>query len=350
MNRPATMPPLSGQILATGSAIETSPELEAAMVALLDLISAHQRFLVVSHACPDGDAVGSTLAMGLLLEHLGKEVVFFNVDAVPYNFRFLPGADRWATSVADEATFEVTIVLDCAEKHRLGDQFPDQGLGQRVAVIDHHKTWDPDFADVYFRDPTAAATGELIFRLAERLGALTQPIAEALYCCMVTDTGSFRYSNTSRTAFRIAGELVAAGANPWHMTSNIYENQPRERLELLCRVLNTLAVSNCGRLAFLRLESQMIEGLGNVQDLTDGFINYARSIKGVEVATQLRENGDGSWRVSFRSRGKVDVSALAQRFGGGGHHNAAGCQISGTPEAIQDLLAQALTELIDDPA
>lgn len=348
MNRPATLTPMAGQSLARPAFIETVPELEAALAELLALIHAHQRFLVVSHACPDGDAVGSTLSMGLLLEALGKEVVFYNRDPVPYNFRFLQGAEKWTTELPEDLELDVTIVLDCAEKHRIGEDFPLQGWGKKIAVVDHHKTWDPDFADVYVRDPGAAATGELLFRLSERLGILTQPIAETLYCCMVTDTGSFRYSNTSRTALRIAGELVAAGANPWHMTSNIYENQPKERLELLCLVLSTLAISSCGRLAFLRVEDKMVEGLGGVQDLTDGFINYARSIAGVEVATQLRESGDDTWRISFRSRGKVDVSALAERFGGGGHHNAAGCAIKGTPKQIEAMLTQALTELIDN--
>ncbi len=324
-----------------------SPEIALQLEAVAEVIAAAETFLVVSHTSPDGDAVGSTLAMGLLLEQLGKKVCFYNQDPVPYNFEFLPGTQNWTTSIPETASFDVTVMLDCGERGRIGLDFPENGWGKKVVIIDHHKTWDPSLADAYIHDVNAAATGELIFWLVGKMGQLTTEIAQSLYCCMMTDTGSFRYSNTSRTAFRIAGELVEAGANPWHMTSHIYEDQPRERLDLLCRVLSTLSLSACGRLAFLRVEKQMFADLSPAGDITDGFINYARSIRGVEVATQLREAEEGVWRVSFRSRGKVDVSSLAARFGGGGHFNAAGCEMSGTPEQIEARLSQALVDLLD---
>lgn len=329
-----------------GDFIEYNEELYGRLGELLELIQGAQRFLVVSHTSPDGDAIGSTLAMALLLREQGKDVVAYNRDPIPYNFQFLPGAETWQTAIDEDAKFDVTILLDCAEPSRIGEDFPAQGWGESIAVVDHHKTWDQNFADLYIRDVNAAATGELIYRLASRMGAISRDVAKNLYCCLMTDTGSFRYSNTSRTAFRIAGELVEAGVDPWEMTSHIYESQPRERLELLCRVLGTLSLSACGRLAFLRVERSMLEGLDPEGDLTDGFINYARSIRGVEVATQLREDDDGVWRVSFRSRGLVDVSALAERFGGGGHFNAAGCTIQAEPQEIEAMLSQGLMELL----
>lgn len=324
-----------------------SSEIQNQLVAVADVIAAATSFLVVSHTSPDGDAVGSTLAMGLLLEQLGKKVCFYNQDPVPYNFEFLPGAQNWTTTIPESASFDVTVMLDCGERGRIGAGFPENGWGKTVLIIDHHKTWDPSLADAYIHDVNAAATGELLFWLVGKIGTLTSDIAQNLYCCMMTDTGSFRYSNTSRTAFRIAGELVEAGANPWHMTSHIYEDQPKERLELLCSVLSTLSISSCGRLAFLRVEQQMIDNASASGDITDGFINYARSIRGVEVATQLREADNGVWRISFRSRGKVDVSSLAAKFGGGGHYNAAGCEMSGTPQEIEARLSQALVDLLD---
>ena len=323
-----------------------SADLSRQIDEFLDLIQGAQTFLVVAHAHPDGDAVGSTLGLAKILQGQGKDVTVYNRDPVPYNFSFLPGAEEWVTEVPVNGGFDVTVVLDCAEASRIGEEFPKHGWGETIAVVDHHKTWDPGFADVYVRDVEAAATGEVLYRIAARLGPITQEIAENLYCCMMTDTGSFRYSNTSPTAFRIAGELVAAGVDPWKMTSQVYENQPRERLDLLCRVLETLSISECGRLAFLRVEDEMLSGVDSDGDLTDGFINYARSIRGVEVATQLREAGGGVWRVSFRSRGAVDVSALAEKFGGGGHHNAAGCSIEAEPEEIEAELARALVEIL----
>ncbi|MEZ4462031.1 MAG: bifunctional oligoribonuclease/PAP phosphatase NrnA [bacterium] len=316
---------------------------DAGFQALVSTIENNQRFLVVSHVHPDGDAVGSTLSMGLVLERLGKDVVFYNEHEIPYNFRFLPGADRWVQTVP-EGEYDVTVVLDCGEPHRVGDM-PRHGWGTTIAVVDHHKTFDPTFAQVYLQDTQAAATGELIFKIAEYFGVMDADIAQNLYCCLVTDTGSFRYSNTSQQTFTMAGSLVAAGVNPWSMTSQIYESQPRERLMLLGRVLSTLEFSPCGRLAFLTIQASDFPPNTDLA-LIDGFINYARSIQGVEVATQLMESEDG-WRISFRSRGSVDVSKLASRFGGGGHHNAAGCSVSGTAEQVRQNLSEALVAMLD---
>lgn len=312
-----------------------------------EVLGRAQTFVVASHVSPDGDAVGSSLAMGLLLEQLGKDVVVYNRDEVPYNFRFLPGGHLWRRDLDGVATPDVTILLDCAEPSRIGTEFPVHGWGETVVVVDHHKTFDPNFATHYLRDIGAAATGELIWELTRRYGELTPEIAENLYCCLVTDTGSFRYSNTSQRTFTIAGELVAAGVDPWHMTSNIYESQPVERLTLLSRVLQTLRLSDDGRLAFLRVERSMLDDTGADVAMIDGFINYARSIQGVEVATQLKEGTNGTWNVSFRSRGLVDVSQLAVKFGGGGHHNAAGCEMHGAPEDLERQLDEALRQVLD---
>lgn len=329
--------------------VPTTLELADQIDQCLEVIENNQRFLVVAHASPDGDAIGSTLGMGLLLEALGKDVVFYNRDAVPYNFGFLSGSEKVVSEVAEDAEIDVTVILDCAEPDRIGEAFPAHGWGDTIVVVDHHKTWDQEFADVYVRDIGAAATGELVYRLVVAAGVkIDKAIAEALYCCVMTDTGSFRYSNTSRTTFRIAGELIDAGVEPWRMTSHIYESNPKERLELLAMVLDTLELSHCGQLAFLRIEDDMFSSTGTGPELTDGFINYARSIRGVEVATQLREDDANLWRVSFRSRGKVDVSELAAKFGGGGHHNAAGCKIEGTSEEIVAKLSQALVDLLEE--
>lgn len=332
------------------SLLHTDPELEAQLDAFEQLVAEKEHFLVVAHTSPDGDAVGATLGLALLLLEQGKVVTVYNRDPVPFNFQFLPGADLWRTDLEGIAPVDVTVLLDCGTPGRIGEEFPEQGWGELTAVVDHHKTLDEEFADYYVHDTDASATGEILYRLAVRYGPISKGVAKNLYCCVMTDTGSFRYSNTSRSAFRIAGELVEAGVEPWEMSCEIYENQPRERIDLLCKVLSTLSVSSGGRLAFLHVEKEMVDSLNgddSLEELTDGFINYARSIAGVEVATQMRELGDGSWRVSFRSRGKVDVSALAERFGGGGHFNAAGCVIDAEPEEIERQLSDALVELLD---
>lgn len=328
----------------------STQEFDEALGALLELIDAHQRFVVVSHIHPDGDAVGSTLAMGLWLEEMGKQVVFYNRDPVPYNFGFLPGVERWVHEIPEDFQAEVTILLDCAEPARAGEEAPAGVWAERVAVVDHHKTWDANFAQVYVRDVAAAATGEIIYRALVASGSgLSLDVARCLYCCLMTDTGSFRYSCTSKTTLQIAGELLGAGVDAWEMTSHIYESQPLERLELLARVLSTLCVSPDGKLAFITLDRDTLAAFDAGLDLTDGFINYGRSVRGVEVATQLLEIDENVWKISFRSRGAVDVSALAARFGGGGHHNAAGCVMQGPPGEVERELTAALEALLKAP-
>ncbi len=320
---------------------------QADFAKLADLVDRSETFVVAAHHNPDGDAVGSSLAMGLLLESLGKRVVVYNRDEIPYNFRFLPGGHLWTRAADALARPDVTVLLDCGEPGRVGDKFPAIGWGADVVVIDHHKTYDPNFATLYVRDVSAAATGEILYDFAQHLGVSAPGFAENVYCCLMTDTGSFRYSNTSKRTFTIAGELVAAGVDPWHMTSNIYESQPIERLALLARVLETLSLSPDGRLAFLRVELGMLTDTGATSEMIDGFINYARSIRGVEVATQLKQISADTWSVSFRSRGLVDVAQLAGKFGGGGHYNAAGCQMTGALDDLERQLSDALTEMLD---
>ena len=327
--------------------------LHAQYVALADLIEAHDSFLVVAHEGPDGDAIGSTLGMCHLLWGLGKRAVPFNVDGVPHYLTFLPGADRVQDALAPEDAPEVTIQLDCADAYRVGAAFPAHGWGAHLAILDHHETGQGDGAAIYIKDTHAAAVGEMIVRLALTLGApLPLPLARACYCSLLTDTGSFRYGNTSPTTFRVAGRLLEAGVDPWEMTCQVFENDPLARVQLLAMVLDTLQVSACGRLAFLRVDTAMMHKAGADRDMLDGFVNYARRIQGVEVAIQLREEEDSApdaprYKLSFRSRGSVNVAALAESFGGGGHHNAAGCVIAADAATIQRMLTERLSELLD---
>ncbi len=342
---------------------ESVTSLDTSVQDFLKLVDENESFLVVSHTYPDGDAVGSTLAMGLLLEKLGKKVTFYNQHPLPFNFGFLPAADRWVNELTEaQKDIDVTVILDCAQLHRIGDDLETRGvLGKKIAVVDHHKTWDSDFAEVYVRDVSAAATGEVIYRiLVASTAELDLEIAKCLYCCVLTDTGSFRYSSTSPTTFQIAGELLKVGINPWDMTSQIYESQPVEKMKLLGKSLSTLNVSDSGNLASIRLERQMFRDvlgpdfeLMDFTSFTDGFINHARSIAGVEIAAQLfeeaatDEQSTPSWKISFRSRGSVNAAELAGQFGGGGNHNAAGCTILGSADSVHAQLAEALDRLVD---
>ena len=302
-------------------------------------------FLVTAHPDPDGDAIGSMAATLLVLEDLGKEVVAYNPDPVPGRFRFVPGTDRFTVDFPAR-TFDVTLVLDCSDDRMLpADR--DCSLPGTIVVVDHHKTHG-NLGHVALRDPGAAAVGVLLFRIFGELEVvISKEVAEALFCSLMSDTGSFRYQNTNPEALRVAAALLETGVDPWHVSSNLYEERPRCELDLLARVLQTLEVSADGLAASLVVTGEMLAQTGCTPDMVDGLINYARGVQGVEVALLFRP-GDDSVRVSFRSRGTVDVAQVAQRFGGGGHHNAAGCVIrkaQGGGRQIDQIRAELFAEV-----
>ena len=327
-----------------------SSPLRGAILEFLDLVCDADTILVVSHEHPDGDAVGSTLALALWLEQQGKAVTRYNVHPVPYNLGFLPGAEYWHQELGEALEFDLTVVLDCGWAQKLGAAFPAKGWGGKVAVVDHHKTVDRELADVVVHDPGAAATGAILWHIfcASQV-EVTLDIATCLYACLMTDTGGFRYASTSPQVFEMAAQLLRCGVEPWEMTSHLYESQPFERVAMLGEVLSTLTRSPCGRLALLRIERGMWGERPQDQALIDGFINHARGIAGVEVAAQLEE-GDHKrqWQVSFRSKGLVDVSLLAARFGGSGGRHAAACLMQGSAKEVTAALSQALASLLTE--
>ena len=296
--------------------------------------------LVTSHSNPDGDAIASVLATGHLLDLLGKQAILYNPDEVPSNYAHLPGAEK-IQKLPGEGPYDTTIVLDCSELDRVGPLPSADKLG-RIVGIDHHLTAEP-LGDVYYLDPGASSIGEMIDRILEHMPVeLDLILANCIYCSILSDTGSFRYSNTSPEALRIAAKMVALGVSPWDMALHVYESQPRERLMMLAKVLPTLHLDQTGNYASILVTQEMFESTGASADMIDGFINYPRRIEGVEVAIQFREmDGDG-YKVSFRSRGNANVAAIAEQFGGGGHANAAGCTLSGKFEEVRTKVYQAV--------
>jgi phosphoesterase RecJ-like protein len=218
---------------------------------------------------------------------------------------------------------------------RAGRQVNDCRRIGALVNLDHHKTAEL-FGVVNLVDTTAAATGVIVHRLIKAAGAeVSLATALCLYVALITDTGSFRYSNSNPEAFAVAGEMIGKGVNAWDIASRLYESQPQGRLELLAQALTTLTFSACGRFASLAVTLDMYERTGTDAELTDGFINYPRSVKGVEVAIFYRQLTPSSFKAGFRSKGAVDVSSLAEGFGGGGHHNAAGCVVEGDLETVR---------------
>lgn len=312
---------------------------------IIQAIRSHHQFLITTHEGPDGDAVGSSLALASYLRRLGKDVTVYSCDPFPELYRFLPGFDSAVTALPDKA-FDVCFVLDVGEFKRAGREIAEsQRLGSLVN-IDHHKGCD-DFGDINLIDPQACATGALIYRIITAAGdTVDYETALSIYTAVITDTGSFRYSNANPEAFAIAGEMIATGINAWYISEKLYESQPRQRLELLAQALSTLTISPCGAYASVTVTLDMYARTGGCPELTDGFVNYPRSIQGVEVAVFFREIEPDKYKVGFRSKGKVDVSELAAAFGGGGHHNAAGCTVTGSyadiTSRVFDHLSRAL--------
>lgn len=300
------------------------------------------RFLIACHENPEGDAIGSELALALALRKMGKTATVLNADPVPGNLLFLPGAGT-VVFAEDGSKYDVAVVVDCGSPDRTGALVGKELRKCPLLVnIDHHRT-NGDRGDLSLVDPEAAATGLLIHRVLSAMGCeIGLDVATNIYVAVLTDTGSFHYGSSSPEAFEVAGEMVRRGVDPWAVAEQVYETQSAGRLRLLGRVLDSLEVYADGRVACITTMREDLREFAAGKDALEGFINYPRSIVGVEVAVSLREEEGGVFRVSFRSKGRVDVSAVAARFGGGGHRNAAGCTVPGT---LADVKKRVLGEL-----
>ncbi len=313
----------------------------AEITGILVEIEQGKSFLVTSHESPDPDAVGSSLALANYLAARGKEVTVYLCDPVPDNCAFLPMADR-VVSELPERDFDVCFVLDVGEFRRAGKAITScQRIGALVN-IDHHLGCEL-FGRHNLLDHKASATAVLIYRIIKAAGdEIDFPTALCIYTAILSDTGSFHYSNSDPESFAIAGEMISKGVNAWDVTEHLYESEPPQRIALLALALSDLTVSPSGEYASVTVTREMYRLTGSTAEDTDRFINYPRSIRGVQVALFFREVSDGVFKVGFRSKGKVDVSAVSAHFGGGGHHNAAGCTVKGSLAEVKSLVFDRL--------
>ena len=312
---------------------------------IVEEIGNNHSFLLTSHEGPDGDAVGSSLALASILRKTGKDVHVHFRDPIPELYSFLPGADTVSATIPDR-DFDVAFILDIGEVRRAGEEFCRFERVGKTINLDHHLACQ-SFGTHNLIDPSAAATGVLVFRIARVLDyRFDIETALCLYVAIITDTGSFRYSNANREAFTIAGEMIECGVNAWDVAEQLYENQPRKRLELLARCLPTLEVIKGGMAAAVTVTLDMYADTGADAELTDGFVNYPRSIKGVEVAIFFRQIEERRVKVGFRSKGKVNVAIFSAALGGGGHHNAAGCTVDGTLDEVKAKVYSLMDEVL----
>jgi phosphoesterase RecJ-like protein len=309
--------------------------------AILDLIRSNERFLVCSHSRPDGDAVGSSLAMSMLLEQMGKRFDLVTADRIPNVYNNLPWAGRIQTLGRVYGPYDAVILLECdsLERTRL------RGLEPFYHVnIDHHAT-GTNFGHLNWIDRDAASVGELVHRIVKAAGgAVTPEMATCLYVTLLTDTGGFCYGNTRAATFALAEQLTVAGADPVKIAQQVYFSLSMSRLLLTGAALSNLKRE--GRLAWLWVTHQdMIRSCASEEDC-EGIVNYAVSVAGVEAAVFLRELPEGRIRLSLRSKGKVDVSSVAAALGGGGHETAAGVTLDGPlPGALERILAELRPQL-----
>ena len=303
---------------------------------ILGEINRRERFVLTSHARPDGDAIGSTLALSQILRQMGKQAEVVLHDGVPRVYQQLPFAATAIRSDRIGADYHAAIVLECdnIQRTRL------EGLEKHFLInIDHHKS-GRNFANLNWIDPKAVATGELVYRLARAAGAqITPEIATCLYTAVLTDTGAFMFEGTNEHTFELARELVLAGADPARCARHIYFGHSTAKMRLLGAALS--ALQREGPLAWIWVTQEQMDRVGAKEEDCEGLVNYALSIGDVEVAVFFRELPDGRFRVSLRSKGQVNVAAVAEQFGGGGHTCASGCAVSGPlSTSLELILAQ----------
>lgn len=320
------------------------------MQAVVDAIRANDRFLVTSHENPDGDSLGSLLAMSLALRQLGKDVVMYLTGdtPIPREYGFMPLADL-KRELPDDITERVLVAVDCAKADRIG---PDPGfvLDAKLTVdIDHHHD-NSRFGDINLIDPKASSTGEVLRDVFGELGVeITPEIAEPLYIALVTDTGRFQYTNTTPKALRLAAELVDAGADVHAVFQQVYESVEFAKLKLLARALERAQVLEGGRIVVSVLHRNDFSDVGAVEAYSEGIIDYLRAVEGSELAVLIREPPPREdapvRRVSLRSSvDELDVSAIARKFGGGGHRQAAGFSSDLSVEEITDIVRAGFVE------
>jgi phosphoesterase RecJ-like protein len=312
---------------------------ESGKTAILQEIRAaileRRRFVLTSHARPDGDAIGSQLALAFALRALGKDVRLVNHDPPPAPFMVFPGAGD--IEVADRVSheFDAAVVLECGDLARTGVQGLDRAP---VINIDHHPG-NTMYGAINWFDDSVSACGEMVFDVIETLGVpLSAEMATHVYIAILTDTGGFHFSGITPRTFDICRRLVDAGAEPLAIARAVYDNNSLGRVRLLGSLLNAMELAGDGRLAILYMDDAIAGAAGATADDTDGIINVPLTVGQIEAVAFFRPADDGGFRVSLRSKGDIDVGAVARHFGGGGHRNAAGCRIEGGYEAVKPLV------------
>jgi bifunctional oligoribonuclease and PAP phosphatase NrnA len=304
---------------------------------IADAIRARQSFVLSSHARPDGDAIGSQLAMAYALRGLGKDVRVVNRDPAPPPLMAFAGVPDIEIAEKVDGDFDAAIIMECGDLARTGVEGLDRGF---VINIDHHPG-NTGYGQINWFDPAAAACGEMVFDLVVGLGVtLTAEIATHVYLAILTDTGSFRFSSISPRTFDICRVLLEAGVDPVSVARGVYDSGTMARLKLSGALLSGMQMDPTGRIALLYLDHEIARAAGGTYEDTDGLINEPLTVKEVQAVVFFKHVQGDEYRVSMRSKGAIDVNAVAKAFGGGGHKNAAGCTAVGRIDALRQLFVE----------
>ncbi len=311
---------------------------------VVELIESKSRFAITSHFRPDGDSLGSSLGLYWLLRALDKDVEVVMRDPVPHAYQQLPGSREVRVTPAIDRQYGAVFVIECSDITRPGLVDLEK---QFVVNIDHHST-TALFGSINWIDSTASAVGEMIYNLCKATGVrVTKEIAECVYTALITDTGSFHYSNTTERTFKVASELVRSGVKPAKTAEAIFASYPWSRIQLMGAVLSTARRDPSGHVACLRQSLEMQERLGASDEDADGFVNYPLTVAEVEAVALLKECAPGVYRTSLRSKGDVNVARVAEKFGGGGHRNAAGCILKGPWDQVEQEIVSLLQNAVE---
>jgi phosphoesterase RecJ-like protein len=318
----------------------TAPEIQL----IVDAVRTRQRFVLSSHSRPDGDAIGSQLAMAYALRKMGKEVTLINADPAPAPLMAFPGVADIRIASTVEGEFDAAIIMECGDLKRTGVSGFERFF---VINIDHHPG-NESYGQINWFDASAAACSEMVYDLVVALGVpLTREIATHVYLAILTDTGSFHYSSISPRTFDICRECLIAGVDPVMVARNVYDSNNMGRLKLFGAVLGAMQIDQSGRIAIVYVDHEMARAAGGTYEDTEGLVNLPLTVKEIEAVVFFKQEKGDEYRVSLRSKGDVDINAIAKEYGGGGHKNASGCTISGPIEELQKALVEKIENAID---
>jgi phosphoesterase RecJ-like protein len=311
---------------------------------IADAIRARGRFVLSSHSRPDGDSIGSQLAMAYALRAMGKHADVVNADPAPPPIMQFPGVPDIRIATEVEGAYDAAIIMECGDLSRTGVTGLDRYF---VVNIDHHQG-NTSYGALNWFDARAAACGEMVFDLIRELDVpLTVDIATHVYLAILTDTGSFHYSSISPRTFDICRECLVAGVDPVLVARNVYDSNHMGRLKLFGSVLSAMQLDTAGRIAIVYLDHEMARAAGGTYEDTEGLINLPLTVKEIQAVVFFKQIEGESYRVSMRSKGDIDIAAVAKEFGGGGHKNAAGCTATGGIDTLQKIFVDKIEHAID---